>query len=225
MSGDHGDQNTSPEWLLLVPTKFELEFIDQSLAGIPRAITAVCGFGPVIAAARTVQLIDRHRPRRVLLLGIAGKLGSWLEVGQGCVFDQVSSYGIGLGSGASFQTAEEMGWLQWDGDDPGRSIGDTLPLTGTTTSIGQAPAHLLTVCSASASSAEIAQRQRRFPDAVAEDMEGFAVAAACKLCGLPISIVRGISNQAGDRDKRNWRIREAMQSAAAICQQITHPDR
>jgi futalosine hydrolase len=51
-------------------------------------------------------------------------------------------------------------------------------------------------------------------------MEGFAVAAACQLCDVPMTIVRGISNEAGDRDKENWQIQDAMNSAFSICQQI-----
>jgi len=41
-------------------------------------------------------------------------------------------------------------------------------------------------------------------------MEGFSVAAACRFAGIPLRIVRGISNQAGDRNKENWRVRDAM---------------
>ena len=40
----------------------------------------------------------------------------------------------------------------------------------------------------------------------AEDMEGFAVATACRLANVPLSIIRGISNVAGDRDHRRWEI-------------------
>jgi futalosine hydrolase len=45
-------------------------------------------------------------------------------------------------------------------------------------------------------------------------MEGFAVAAACRLRGVPVAIVRGISNVAGDREPSRWRIDEALEAAA-----------
>ncbi|MFM8578800.1 MAG: hypothetical protein ACKOCN_08370, partial [Planctomycetaceae bacterium] len=57
---------------------------------------------------------------------------------------------------------------------------------------------------------------RLFPGAVAEDMEGFGVAMACRLVGVPLTIVRGISNIAGDRDTRQWRIRESLAAAADL---------
>ena len=45
-------------------------------------------------------------------------------------------------------------------------------------------------------------------------MEGFAVAMACRLQNIPLEIIRGISNVAGDRDKSNWRVADAMGAAA-----------
>jgi futalosine hydrolase len=47
-------------------------------------------------------------------------------------------------------------------------------------------------------------------------MEGFAVAAACRLAGVPLDIVRGISNTAGDRDTSGWQIEAACRAAAAL---------
>jgi futalosine hydrolase len=54
---------------------------------------------------------------------------------------------------------------------------------------------------------------KKHPSAIAEDMEGFSVAAACKLAGKPIRIVRGISNRAGDRDHRFWEIDRGLDAA------------
>lgn len=209
-------------WLLLIPTRFERTFIADSLASIPNANVAICGFGPVIPAARTTQLIHRLRPQRVLLLGIAGAYDASLSVGKAYVFDRVSIHGVGFGGGASFQTAEDMGWLQWPNPDSSKVIGDSIPLAGPK---GVANAsELLTVCSAAENPADVDQRRRRFPDAVAEDMEGFGVAAACRLSDTPLTIVRGISNQAGDREKQNWKIPLALQSALSLGQQIVQQE-
>ena len=53
----------------------------------------------------------------------------------------------------------------------------------------------------------------RYSGALAEDMEGFGVALACQLAGTPCWIVRGISNQVGDRDPAHWRIPAALTAA------------
>ena len=63
---------------------------------------------------------------------------------------------------------------------------------------------------------DVHDRRLTFPDAVAEDMEGFSVAFACAMAGCQLSIVRGISNVAGDRDKAHWRITDALHAAADL---------
>lgn len=58
------------------------------------------------------------------------------------------------------------------------------------------------------------------PAAAAEDMEGFAVAMACRLRGVPLDIVRGISNAAGDRDRSHWQVSAALEAAGRLALQI-----
>ena len=43
---------------------------------------------------------------------------------------------------------------------------------------------------------------------------GPRLAAACRLRSVPVAIVRGISNVAGDREPSRWRIDEALEAAA-----------
>ena len=67
---------------------------------------------------------------------------------------------------------------------------------------------------------ELAERRRQcYPQAVAEDMEGYAVALACSISGLRLTIIRGISNETGVRDKSKWSIRESLQSVAEALNQ------
>ena len=54
------------------------------------------------------------------------------------------------------------------------------------------------------------------PEAVAEEMEAFAVALAALRFGVRLTVVRGISNVAGDRDQSRWRLREALTAARAV---------
>jgi len=138
-------------------------------------------------------------------------------LGRAYRFSAVACYGIGAGTGAEFQPAAALGWRQWPGEpnDPAAACGDMIPLAGPTGG-GSADGLLLTACAASATTAEVADRRRTYPDAVAEDMEGFGVAVACRLAGLPLAIVRGLSNTAGDRDKSRWTIEPALAAAAEL---------
>ena len=59
--------------------------------------------------------------------------------------------------------------------------------------------------------AETATRlAERFPDAVAEAMEGYGVAEAAN--GRPFVELRAISNAIGPRDRSAWRLKEAFQA-------------
>ena len=59
-------------------------------------------------------------------------------------------------------------------------------------------------------------RRDRYPQAAAEDMEGFAVALACRHAGMELTIIRGISNLAGQRDVKQWVIDDAMSAASEL---------
>ncbi|MCA9059919.1 MAG: futalosine hydrolase [Planctomycetaceae bacterium] len=215
--------------LLLVPTQFEADRLTDSLQPWFRGRLEICGFGVIAAAARTALLLEQIRPRRVVLCGIAGAYDGGPEVGTAWRFRQVGCDGIGVGSGNDFISAEQLGWLQWRGagtaDSP--AIGDTLSVEFACSDAASldAPGTLLTCCAASASLVDAAQKCQRHPDAVAEDMEGFAVAAACRLAGVPLDIVRGISNQAGNRDHSTWQVDTALQAAANVVRQLLSTDR
>jgi futalosine hydrolase len=210
--------------LILVPTEMERRSLEPLLAPATASGCRVelCGFGPVAAAARTAQLLAEHAPERVLLVGIAGRLDDRLAVGAAYRFDRVACFGVGAGSGREFVPASAMGWHQWPGDTAGRSptIGDRIDDLDSRPAGGERAGLLLTVCAAAASAEDVRLRKQIFPDAVAEDMEGFAVAFACRLRNLPIDIVRGISNTAGDRDTSRWEMAPALEAAGRLTLQI-----
>ena len=79
---------------------------------------------------------------------------------------------------------------------------------------------LVTVCSAAGTAATAEERAERFPGAAAEDMEAFGVALAAHLAGVPVRVVRGISNVAGDRDRSRWRVEPALAAAAGLARAI-----
>lgn len=218
-----------PKTLVLLPTELERRRFEE-LGGLPEGPLRLelCGFGPVAAAARTAELLARLGPSRVLLVGIAGTYdpGRW-PVGSACWFRACALTGVGVGEGAGFIDPPALGFPQWPGESLGRGsprIENQLPLC--LPSPGpRAAGTLLTTCAASASPAQVAERRRRFPAADAEDMEGFALATACALAGVPLAIVRGLSNVVGDRDPKRWRIQGALEAARAVAlEALSLPD-
>ena len=213
--------------LLLSPTQFERSAIVSHLGGrkLEGALAQVCGFGPVAAAARTSSLISQHRPDMVILAGIAGSLDAQCSVGEAYEFHRVRSYGIGVGDGEQFQSAGEIGWrhVQEDSDTVPEGVGDVLQEIVEKRKLENRfgiDGELLSVCAASSSQSEADLKKKRYADALAEDMEGFAVATACVIHSVPWVIVRGISNNAGDRDKKNWQADRALQKTAERVSEI-----
>ena len=207
-------RSSAASTLVLCPTPLELRHLEGS-----GSIT-LCGFGPVVPAARTAALIAEHRPDRVVLIGIAGTYdASRLAPGSALEFGGVMIDGVGVGEGDAFIAPAALGFPQWHDSVP--------PIIDSLTLAAGGDAHdrvLLTVCAASADDAQARRRRARFPSAVAEDMEGFAVAVACALAGVPLRIVRGISNVAGNRDTRSWCIAPALHAARARLESLLQSD-
>jgi len=214
--------------LILIPTESERDVLGPLLESALQADDRweLCGFGLVAAAALTAQIIADQRPARVIVVGIAGTFCDELSVGTATTFDEVVCYGIGAGSGAEHQSAGDMGWNHIGGRVSDTNIGgmvitDTVSLQGCHSSGAmERSCQLLSVTAASGDSNDAAIRHGRFPDAVAEDMEGFAVAMACRLAAVPVTIVRGISNHVGDRNVANWQIKPALEAAADLTKKV-----
>ena len=201
----------TPVTLLLVPTETERQHLARQPGFALYSPCELCGFGPVSAAARTSSLIAKYHPDRVILTGIAGTFDHvTLPIGTAATFPRVVMHGIGVGSGAEFTPAGVAGFRQWSGNGTNDAIGDELPLA---TAATPASGSLLTCCSASSSPEDANFRLEHSPAASAEDMEGFGVALACRLAGVPIAIARGISNQVGDHRMDHWEIPAALDAA------------
>lgn len=199
--------NASDETLVLVPTEFESKQLSIGKA----SRVEVCGFGMVAAAARAAFLLAQHKPKRVILAGIAGAYKEQLSVGCAYLFSTVACYGIGSGTGEQFRTANELGWpMMADANKDQLSL--NLPAAMTELDAGL----LLSVASAADGHHDSQLRLEKYPKAVAEDMEAFAVAFACRAVDVPLTVIRGISNRAGDRNKANWKIDEAMQAVSQL---------
>jgi futalosine hydrolase len=194
--------------LVLVPTELELRRL-VSLGGLRAPDGAdlpieLVGFGAVAAAARTMALALAHRPRRLVLVGIAGRYGA--REARAETFGNVRVDVIGAGEGARHLLPSELGFPQWQ-DERG-AVHEELPLHGD-------GGTLLTVMAAARDALEVAARRARHPGAVGEDMEAFGVALAARLARVPLTVVRGWSNDAGDGDVRGWDIDGALAAARA----------
>ena len=198
--------------LFLIPTELErhrlLSIGGDKLSAIDFQL---CGFGPVLAAIRTTALLASGKYDYVLLCGIAGAYAnSGLKVGAVVTPSSVKMDAIGVVDGGELKTAQHLGF------SPCLPDALKLDLAGESRSaemVGERERVLLTVCTASENAQQALNRENHFVADV-EDMEGYGVAGACQHSDRPLTIVRGISNIAGDRDKSRWDIDAAIAAVA-----------
>jgi futalosine hydrolase len=182
-----------------------------------RADLALCGIGLAAAGTVTTHALGglRSPPAHLMLAGIAGTYAPpEAPVGSALVGTFVRPFGIGIGS----RSLGETGWAHLPPTQAWRDVDERLPLD--VPNVPAARGGLLSVAAASVSREEAAERRARHPDVVAEEMEAFAVALAARVAGVPLTVVRGISNVAGVRDPGTWELEAALGAARETLEQV-----
>jgi futalosine hydrolase len=171
---------------------------------------ALCGFGPVAAGVMASRALGLCDVPEVVLAGIAGTLAPGV-LGVGSVLCPSSVRMVDLGRGRGEETVgpAALGLPQVAGAGAREAIYDVLTLSQRPPG-GTVAGELLCVPAAAGSPQEAAERAKRHPGALAEDMEGFAVALAARLAGRRLTILRGISNVAGEVDHTSWEVERAL---------------
>ena len=171
------------------------------------------GVGVVSAALNLGRLAALGLPEAAIMVGSAGALpGSGCGMGDLVAADEEILAELGLLVGPGQGDVREMGLaglVQKVALDPS--------LVGEVTAAAESAArvrrgNLLTVVGVSAQPEQAEARARRF-QALAENMEGYALALAGRCFGFRTAEIRGISNRAGDRDKSRWDLSTAQERA------------
>lgn len=197
---------------LLVVTSVEPER-DAIAAALPdgarNAVDIVVGgVGPAAAAAAASSALARTPYQLALCAGIGGGFTP-LRIGDIAVASSVAFADLGAEDGDAFIPLSELGFGTAHYDvEPRLSVELTDVANGHLGTI-------LTVATVTGADATAAAHRARFPDAVAEGMEGAGVAAAAFLHGVPFAELRAISNTVGRRDRASWDIPAALAALGA----------
>jgi futalosine hydrolase len=174
-------------------------------AGAPVEVVAV-GVGPAAAAAGTAWCLARRNPAvtTVVSAGIAGGFVGRLKVGSVAVATRSVAADLGADGPGGFVPLDELGF------GPTSLAATALALPGAVHGA------IVTVSTVTGTAERAEALARRYDDAVAEGMEGFGVASACALAGVPFAEVRAASNAVGPRDRGAWRIGAALDALAPV---------
>lgn len=193
--------------------------VEEAVAAGHRTVVATGGVGVAAATATTTWLLrDQYRQDPfdlVVCAGVAGGFAGRVPVAGTVLARRCVAADLGAESPHGLLTLEDLhlgqSTVEMNAAVLARlhkrlahaTIGDVLTVS-TVTGTAQRAAALLT----------------RHPDAVAEAMEGFGVAAAARRAGAAWAEVRTISNPVGPRDRTAWDLTGALaaltQTAAAL---------
>lgn len=190
---------------ILVVTAVEAEraAICEHLSSTSPVRVVAAGVGPAAAAAATAAELAGFGADLVLNAGIGGGFAGCAP-GDIAVASAIVFADLGAESPGGFLPMSELG-LGADTYHPTPKL--AVELADRT---GGRLGTVLTVATATGSAERADVLARRFPDAVAEGMEGAGVAAAAERFGCPVAEIRAVSNAVGPRDRQAWRIPEAL---------------
>ncbi|WP_431922702.1 futalosine hydrolase [Micromonospora wenchangensis] len=200
--------------LVLTAVPAEAEAIRAGLTD-PTVTVRAIGVGPAVAGATTARVLAlaeaAGRPyRAVVSAGIAGGFAGRAPVGATVLASRSVAADLGAESPTGFIPVDELGM-------PPELLGGGPTIDVDPALLGALRAALpravvgavLTVSTVTGTAASTTALADRHPDAVAEAMEGYAVAVAAAQAGVPFAELRTVSNPVGPRDRDGWRMREA----------------
>ncbi|MCM2576861.1 futalosine hydrolase [Streptomyces meridianus] len=177
------------------------------------------GVGPAAAAAGTAAALTATavagRPYDLVVsAGIGGGFTGPAPVGSVVVADAIVAADLGAelpGRPDGFLPVSDLGF----------GTSEHLPPAALSAAVARAVegvhAPVLTVSTVTGSAERAADLASRHPGAAAEAMEGFGVAEAAALQGLPVLEIRGVSNPVGPRDRAGWDMAAALTAVERAC--------
>jgi adenosylhomocysteine nucleosidase len=177
-------------------------------------VAVLSGIGKVAAATTATLLIERFGVQRIVFTGVAGGLGDGVRVGDVVVAEsflqhdmdaspifprhEMPGYGRSRFDTDRALTEQLVGAVAAVLNDAGHFLaGETHAVFGL-----QTPRlHRGLIASGDrfvSTASECAALQRELPDALAVEMEGAAFAQVCHDFGVPLAVVRTISDRADD---------------------------
>ena len=199
--------------LVVVATEAERP---ESVRGIE---ILVSGVGKIAAATTTALRLAEGTVDGVVSFGVAGAYPrTGLALGSVVVATEIATVDEGLDDGARFTPFSRPGMAvpgaEWRPTDP--VLRSALALSEHEGREGRVAT--VSVC---AGSARIAAG-RSTQGALAEGMEGAAIAEVCARLDVPFVEVRGISNMCGPRDGAPFDLQTAVRNASAVLSRLSN---
>lgn len=189
---------------------------------------AVClahsGIGKAAAAATAITLLSHHPAQALWLFGCGGAYpGSGLDLGDLALADAEIFGDEGVATGRGFRDLEAMRlpmrpdagplFNRWPVDRALHAWARPLfeeQAQNSATTLGSGPFVTVSTCTGTTDAATAMARRT---GGICENMEGAAVALACRQLAVPLLEVRGIANRVEDYNPAAWDLAAGMTAA------------
>ncbi|OEF98386.1 futalosine hydrolase [Desulfuribacillus alkaliarsenatis] len=214
------DNSKLGRFLIVTSVAAEKEAIMKGLKADNRFDVIAAGVGPTIAAANTATALAEKNYQLVINSGIGGGFVGKVELESIVLASEVIAADLGAEAAEGFKSLEEL------------NLGTTRIATDVKYTelvfeglkARKAPVYtgpIITLSTVTGTASTAATLLERTPGVLAEAMEGYGVAIAAKLKGLPVIEIRSISNAVGPRDRGNWKINEALKRLEEVGSVLT----
>ena len=197
--------------LVMTSVSVERDAVLRGLHGNSRFTVLVGGVGTAAAAASTAIALGDAEYDLVVCAGIAGGFKGRAEVGSLVVASEIIAADLGAQTPEGFSSLDELGFgstrVSVDADLVNK-VTEAIHTAGLSVTSGP----VLSVSTVTGTVATAMELAWRVPGAAAEAMEGYGVATAAGLRGVPVLEIRAISNPISPRDRAAWNINEALKA-------------
>ncbi|MDJ0497327.1 MAG: 5'-methylthioadenosine/adenosylhomocysteine nucleosidase [Acidimicrobiia bacterium] len=195
-------------------TSFGRRYVSGLLAGNP-IVTAVSGFGKAAAAATVAAVLERYSPSHVVFAGVAGGVGSGVEIGDIVIADRLVQHDFDASPIFQRFVIPSLGVAQIRADEQltaaltaaahdylqGRYRKDMERVELAVFDSVRTRIHTGAVASGDrfvSHEAEARSLVSELPSVLAVEMEGAAVAQVCAEASVPFAVFRSISDRADE---------------------------
>ena len=166
------------------------------------------GIGMMATCFSLSQIIAEHKPDLVIQAGIAGCFDKNLALGSVVVIDKEYIADLGVSENNDWKDVFDMKLVDTN-EFPFADKQLINPHLDKLNVLNTKPVMGITVNNISTDKNRIEQYLEKYHPVI-ESMEGAALHYVCLQLKVPFIQIRSISNMVGERDKQNWKIKEAI---------------
>jgi len=196
---------TKAEWM---PASLNLKSMYMKEGSHMNVIFHESGVGMLATAVSLTRLILAYNPDLIIQVGIAGTFDPKLKLGKVICVEEETLGDMGVEENGTWKDIFDLSLEQKNGA-PFKKGKLPNPYLKKYNVLGLPAVDAITVNEISTNKDRIQQVIKRYKPTI-ESMEGAALHYVCREMEIPFMQIRSISNFIGDRNKNNWKIKEAI---------------